>query len=117
MCVQVHGRVKVLLLRKGGASIDPSPASGGPHTVCLRDPARALTAHATVVFLTAPSLTSTSGVTLAGQTWDGTQSGELRGRRVETALEGRRVAGAELCFDVPMQPRSGALVTVEPVRG
>jgi hypothetical protein len=60
---------------------------------------------ATVLYLTAPSYTSTNGVTLAGQTFDGSTNGKIRGTKTEVPLTG--VNGV---FQLPMSPTSAALV-------
>ena len=61
--------------------------------------------QATVLRLTAPSYTSTTGVTFAGQTLDGSQDGKLQGiHRIET------IEGTDGVFQIPMSTTSAALV-------
>jgi hypothetical protein len=76
------------------------------HTVRLAVPGGARRAR--VRRLLGPKVTSTRGITFAGQGWgDATFDGELRGRaRVERA---ERRSGA---FSIVMPPSSAALVTV-----
>ncbi len=61
--------------------------------------------QATVLLLTAPSYTSTAGVTFAGQTLDGSLSGKLQGTKTEETLE-----GTDGVFQIPMSITSAALV-------
>jgi hypothetical protein len=61
---------------------------------------------ASVIFLTAPSYSSTSGVTFGGQTFDGSADGTVQGNRtVET------IQGTDGLFQLPMSVTSAALVT------
>jgi len=60
-----------------------------------------------VVRLLAPSYLSTSGVTLGGQTYDGTTDGTIRGTAVTTA-----VAGSNGTFVLNMPAASAALITL-----
>jgi hypothetical protein len=61
--------------------------------------------QASVLYLTAPSYTSTHGITLAGQTFDGSTTGNIQGTKTPVTLSG--VNGV---FQVPMLTTSAALV-------
>ncbi len=61
--------------------------------------------QAMVLRLMAPSYTSTTGVTFAGQTLDGSKDGKLQGTKTEETLE-----GTDGVFQIPMSITSAALV-------
>lgn len=61
--------------------------------------------QATVLRLIAPSYQSTSGVKLAGQTFDGSTDGSIQGAQVLETIEGNNGA-----FELPMPVTSAALV-------
>ena len=61
--------------------------------------------QATVLRLTAPSYQSTSGVTLAGQTFDGSTDGTIRGTQTLETIDGTNGV-----FQLPMSITSAALV-------
>lgn len=61
--------------------------------------------HARIYRLTAPSYRSTSGVTFAGQTFDGSRDGTIHGRQVTESVD---VSNGEV--QVPMPITSAALV-------
>jgi hypothetical protein len=60
---------------------------------------------ATITRLTAPSYTSTSGVTFGGQTFDGSTDGNILG-----TPSTERVEGNNAVFAIPMPITSAALV-------
>jgi hypothetical protein len=93
------GRTRVLLINK-----DASRA----RTVRLRVPGARAGAPATIVRLSAPALTATSGVTLAGRRFAAqTATGHLTGRRVTTTV---RATGGRYVVAVPAG--SAALATI-----
>ncbi len=61
--------------------------------------------HATVLRLTAPSYKSLNGVKFAGQTFDESGNGRIRGKRVLESLSSKTGT-----FSVPMPVTSAALV-------
>jgi hypothetical protein len=61
--------------------------------------------HASVLRLLAPAYTSTTGVTLAGQTFDGSTDGKIQGEQVEEAIN-----GTNGLFQLPMAITSAALL-------
>jgi hypothetical protein len=63
--------------------------------------------HATVLRLTAPSYTSTSGIKFGGQTFDGSTDGTIQGTQTTETIEG--VNGV---FQLPMTVTSAALMTL-----
>jgi hypothetical protein len=89
------GAVRVLVLRLG---------EGGPDTVHLAVGAGA-PSHATLVRLRAPSLTSSTGLSLGGQTWDGSTDGTPAGTLEEETLSGTSFT---------LAPFEAAVVTLAP---
>jgi hypothetical protein len=92
------------------------PAAGAPHVVVInKDETKSGTVavtmpgynHATVLRLTAPSYTSTSGIKFGGQTFDGSTDGTIQGTKKTETIEG--VNGV---FQLPMTVTSAALMTL-----
>jgi hypothetical protein len=89
------GLVRVVVLNK-------TPSTSGSVSVTLPG-----YSTGEVVRLLAPSYLSTSGVTLGGQTYDGTADGTIRGTAVTTA-----VTGSNGAFVLNMPAASAALITL-----
>jgi hypothetical protein len=68
--------------------------------------------HAQIYRLTAPSYQSTSGVTFAGQTFDGSANGVIQGTQMIESVD-----ASDGVFEVPMPVTSGALVIFTKKRG
>ena len=104
-----HGRVKVLLVMKdlnataaATISVSVSGATGSRGTADAQ-------AAAYVVRLVAPGASATSGITLAGQTFDGSTDGAPLGARQVEPLS----ANPGGVYTVSMQPLSAAMLVVE----
>ncbi len=91
-----HGTIRVLLLNK-------DLEAAGQVSVQLATSSTA----ATVAYLQAPALDATSGITLGGQTFDGTADGHARGQQQTVAVAPRN--GAYL---VDLPHASAALLTI-----
>jgi hypothetical protein len=89
--------IHLLLLNK-------DETASGPVTIALNGYGQAMVAR-----LTAPALSSTTGVTLAGQTFDGSTDGKPQGTAYSETVQ---PAGST--YTVALPAVSAALITIEP---
>ena len=105
------GRLKVLLVAKDLDASGSATVSVTLDGLAPSDTAAATPAH--IVRLSAGSAAAKTGITLAGQTFDGTSDGSPSGRRAVEKVEGKVVDG-KLTYAVQLPPLSAAMLVVDP---
>ena len=104
------GWLKVLLVAK---DLDASGSATVSVTLDGIAPSDAAAKSAHIVRLSAGSAAAKTGITLAGQTFDGTSDGTPSGRRAVEKVEGKVVDG-KLTYAVQLPPLSAAMLVVDP---